>query len=358
MKILTVVGARPQFVKAAVISHKLRQNNINEFLIHTGQHYDSNMSDIFFDELNISKPNVNLGIGSGNHGAQTGEMIKRIEDHIIKENPDYVFVYGDTNSTLAAAIACVKLPNKLVHIEAGLRSFNKLMPEEHNRILTDHSSDLLLCPNKLAKENLKKEGMTSGVYIVGDVMFDACKFFIKSYNIENLKKKFEWIKNKFIIATIHRPVNTDNIKNLKSIIGALNESKNEFVIPLHPRTEKIIKDYKSSGISGLDFNKNVRIIKPVSYIEMINLISHAEAILTDSGGIQKEAAWLNTKCITMRDETEWTWTLENERNVLVGASKEKILNEIDRLQKKSFSVGIEEEMNASEEIINIINLNE
>lgn len=322
MKILTVLGARPQFIKAAAVSNRLRQNH-EEILVHTGQHYDNNMSDIFFQELGIPKPNYNLNIGSGNHGYQTGKMIIELEDLYLKENPDIILVYGDTNSTLAGALAASKLLIPIAHIEAGLRSFNKNMPEEQNRILTDHLSKYLFTPTDTAVKNLKNENITNNVYNTGDVMFDAIKLFKeKAIATSSVLEENNIIPNEYILSTIHRAENTNDINRLSNIIDALNESNKTIVLPLHPRTHKFINDY------NLKINDNIKIIKPVGYLDMINLENHAQKIVTDSGGVQKEAYFMKKPCITMRDETEWVETVENGWNVITGSDKEKILNAI------------------------------
>lgn len=322
MKILTVIGARPQFIKAAAVSNKLRKNH-EEVLVHTGQHYDNNMSDIFFDELGIPKPNYNLNIGSGNHGYQTGKMLMDLESLYLKEKPDLVLVYGDTNSTLAGALAASKLLIPIAHIEAGLRSFNMKMPEEQNRVLTDHISKYLFAPTDTAIKNLKNENITENVFNTGDVMFDAIKLFKeKALETSTVLIDNNISPNEYILSTIHRAENTNDINRLKNIINALNECEKNIVLPLHPRTHKFIKDY------GLTINDNIKIIAPVGYLDMINLENNSQKIVTDSGGVQKEAYFLQKPCITMRDETEWIETVENGWNTIVGSNKEKILDAI------------------------------
>lgn len=322
MKILTVIGARPQFIKAAAVSNKLRKNH-EEVLVHTGQHYDNNMSDIFFDELGIPKPNYNLNIGSGNHGYQTGKMLMELESLYLKEKPDLVLVYGDTNSTLAGALAASKLLIPIAHIEAGLRSFNMKMPEEQNRVLTDHISKYLFAPTDTAIKNLKNENITENVFNTGDVMFDAIKLFKeKALETSTVLIDNNISPNEYILSTIHRAENTNDINRLKNIINALNECEKNIVLPLHPRTHKFIKDY------GLTINDNIKIIAPVGYLDMINLENNSQKIVTDSGGVQKEAYFLQKPCITMRDETEWIETVENGWNTIVGSNKEKILDAI------------------------------
>lgn len=321
-KIITILGARPQFIKAAAVSNQFK-GKIEEILVHTGQHYDPNMSDVFFEELNIPKPKYHLNIGSGSHGAQTGDMLREIEKVLLNEKPDFVMVYGDTNSTLAGALAASKLLIPVIHIEAGLRSFNKAMPEEQNRILTDHISDLLFVPTQTAVTNLTNEGISQGVYLVGDVMYDGILHFSKIANgksriLEELGLK----ENTFVLCTIHRAENTNDSERLKSICKALSSVSHEIILPLHPRTFKYIGDY------GIELGKNVRVIQPVGYLDMVRLMSTCTKIVTDSGGVQKEAFFLAKPCITMRDQTEWVETIENGWNVLVGADEKQIQDAI------------------------------
>ena len=338
MKIITVIGARPQFIKAAAVSSKLRQKH-EEILVHTGQHYDNNMSDIFFTELGIPKPNYNLNIGSGNHGFQTGKMLMKLEELYLKEKPDLILVYGDTNSTLAGALTASKLLIPIAHIEAGLRSFNMNMPEEQNRVLTDHISKYLFAPTDTAVKNLKNENITKNVYNTGDVMFDAIKLFKeKALKTSSVLKENNITPNGYILSTIHRAENTNDIARLKNIIDALNESDKAIVLPLHPRTHKFINDY------GIKINTNIKIIEPVGYLDMINLENNAQKIVTDSGGVQKEAYFMKKPCITMRDETEWVETVENGWNIITGSNKEKILDAIINFnptgeQKMVFGLG-------------------
>lgn len=348
MKILTVIGARPQFIKAAAVSKKIRQMH-DEVLVHTGQHYDENMSKIFFDELEIPKPDYNLSIGSGNHGSQTGQMLIKLEEIYTEVKPDLVLVYGDTNSTLAGALCASKLLIPVAHIEAGLRSFNMRMPEEQNRILTDHLSKYLFVPTDSAESNLANEGIKRGVYNIGDVMYDGILHFkriadSKSKIIDELKLQ----PNSYILTTIHRAENTDDINRLKNIIEALNESGVNIVLPLHPRTRKYIESY------GLRIADNIKIIDPVGYLDMIKLEQHAIKIVTDSGGVQKEAFFNKKPCITMRDETEWVETVENGWNVIVGTNKNKILDAIMNFTPSSEQKYIFGDGNAAEKIVNIL----
>jgi UDP-GlcNAc3NAcA epimerase len=349
MKIITVVGARPQFIKAAAVSNIIREKH-KEILIHTGQHYDENMSKVFFQQLNISKPDYNLEVGSGNHGMQTGTMLIKLEEIYLKEKPDMVLVYGDTNSTLAGALCASKLLIPVAHVEAGLRSTNKNMPEEQNRILTDHLSKLLFVPTASAMNNLNNEGIKAGVHNVGDVMFDAILNFKKiADGKDNVIKELALEPGKFILTTIHRAENTNNIGRLKNIIESLNECGRDVILPLHPRTKKYISDY------GLTLNRNIEVIDPVGYLEMINLEMNSEKIVTDSGGVQKEAFFLKKPCITVRDETEWIETVQNGWNVVVGTNKDKILDCIVNFIPKIEQKNIFGDGHAAEKILELLN---
>ncbi len=328
MKIITVLGARPQFIKAATISRALKEKNSNltEKILHTGQHFDDNMSDIFFQEMNIPKPDFRLDINGKGHGAMTGQMLTEIEEILIAEKPEMVLVYGDTNSTLAGALAAKKLHIPVAHIEAGLRSYNMKMPEEINRILTDRISDLLFCPSENAVKNLEEEGflnMRSKVYDIGDVMYDAALYYGKNIGERHIQEDY-------VLATIHRAENTDDINRLIAIVSALNEISKEIkvIVPLHPRTSKILKE--------LDLEINFDILEPVGYRTMVNLINFSKMVITDSGGLQKEAYFFDKFCITMRDETEWTELTDNNFNILTGADKDKIVSSYRSLSKKTF----------------------
>lgn len=322
IKIITILGARPQFIKAAAVSAVFK-DSVNEILVHTGQHYDPNMSEVFFDELNIPRPKYHLNVGSGSHGAMTGAMLIAIEEVLIEEKPDFVMVYGDTNSTIAGALAASKMLIPVIHVEAGLRSFNKVMPEEQNRILTDHISELLFVPTQTAIENLKNEGITKGVHLVGDVMFDGILHFKKiAQEKSTILSSLNVAEKEFILCTIHRAENTNDINRLKAIFNALNASEEKIILPLHPRTLKYVTDY------GITISEHVRIIEPIGYLDMVRLESAAKKILTDSGGVQKEAFFLGVPCITMRDETEWVETVENGWNCIVGANEDKIKDAI------------------------------
>ena len=326
MKILTVIGARPQFVKASPVSKVLRAAGHEEFLVHTGQHYDPQMSQIFFDELQIPAPNVNLEVGSGQHGWQTAQMLMGIENLLIEEKPDYILLYGDTNSTLAGSLAAVKLHIPIAHVEAGLRSFNRRMPEEHNRVLTDHVSNLLFCPTEVAAIHLANEGIIKGVHIVGDVMYDAVLGFTELSEAKStLLETLHIAPKEYFLATVHRPANTDNSENLMAIFEAFRELDENIIFPVHPRTRGKI----AGLIENLDeLVPKLKLIEPVGYLDMLSLERNAKAILTDSGGIQKEAYWLKTPCVTLREETEWVETVEAGWNTLVGANTEKILSAV------------------------------
>ncbi|ERI90757.1 UDP-N-acetylglucosamine 2-epimerase [Clostridiales bacterium oral taxon 876 str. F0540] len=349
MKILSVIGARPQFIKAAAVSNILRKEH-TEILVHTGQHYDDNMSSVFFDELQIPKPNYSLGIGSGGHGMQTGSMLIKLEEIYIDEKPDLVLVYGDTNSTLAGALCASKLLIPVAHVEAGLRSFNMKMPEEQNRILTDHISSLLFVPTDAALENLRNEGIDNNVFCVGDVMYDAVKNFTylakdKSHIVEELNLQ----ENRYLLATIHRAENTNDIQRLRNIIIGLNKSEKSIVLPLHPRTKKYIESY------DINIGSNVKIIDPVGYLDMISLEMNAQKIVTDSGGVQKEAYFMGKPCITLRNETEWIETVNIGWNVLVGANTNDILNALDKFNPNENRIPVFGDGTAANKILDILN---
>lgn len=334
MKIATIIGARPQFVKAAVVSRLILQNSkINEIIIHTGQHFDNNMSNIFFDELEIPKPDFNLGIGGGSHGQNTGKMIEQIEKILITENPDWIVVYGDTDSTLAGAIAAVKLNIPIAHVEAGLRSYNRFMPEEINRVLTDHISSILFVPTKNSITNLKKEGIFGKKVIkVGDVMLDAVNYYkahAKEPKIPNFSSNIP-----FVLCTIHRAENTDNKIRLENIVKTLNKlSKHvKIVLPLHPRTRKNLNNY-----GGENLNSNIELIDPVGYLEMNWLISNCQLVITDSGGLQKESYFHKKPCITLRNETEWIELLEDGSNILLDPLNKNSLSIILKMMNKKIN---------------------
>jgi UDP-GlcNAc3NAcA epimerase len=319
MKIFTLVGARPQFIKAVPVSRALFDRGIQEVLVHTGQHHDAEMSDVFFDELNLRSPDYNLGIAGGTHGQMTGRMLAGIEELIISEVPDAVLVYGDTNSTLAASLAASKLHVPVVHIEAGLRSWNKAMPEEVNRVLTDHVSELLLCPSAQAVHNLRCEGIEAGVYEVGDVMADVCRVVIESVcDASELLNRFGVEAGAYCLVTCHRAENTDSRERLSSILSALGEVPCPVLFPLHPRTRAAIESYK------LSLPSNFITTLPLGYADMIGLLLNARLLFTDSGGLQKEAYWAKTRCVTLREETEWIETVQSGWNCLAGADRQSI----------------------------------
>lgn len=334
MKIVTVIGARPQFIKASMVSKEIvKHDNIQEVIIHTGQHFDENMSRIFFKEMGIPEPDYNLGINTLSHGAMTGRMLESIENVLLDEKPDWVLVYGDANSTLAGALAASKLHISIAHVEAGLRSFNRNMPEEINRVLADHVSNLLFAPTETAVNNLKNEGITKGkIKLVGDVMYDAALHFgdlaeKKSTILEDL----EIGAKKYILATVHRQENTNEAEKLKNIFLGLKDSPCQVILPLHPRTKKKIEDY------NLSLNSKLRLIEPVGYLDMVMLEKHAWKIVTDSGGIQKEAYFNGIPCITMRDETEWVELVQYGVNTLVGSSSKKISDSIKSFMPLKFN---------------------
>lgn len=336
-KIVTIIGARPQFIKAAALSREFKNHkNICEIIIHTGQHFDNNMSDIFFEQMDIPKPDYNLNINGLKHGAMTGQMLEKIEEVLIQEKPDWVIVYGDTNSTLAGALAAKKLHFKVAHVEAGLRSFNMNMPEEINRILTDRISDILFCPTDNATENLNNEGyenINCRIVKNGDVMQDAALF----YESKAQKPTFD-IPENFILATIHRAENTDDISRLTDIFEAFEELTKTIsvVLPLHPRTKQ--------KLTTLNYNlseSSIYFIEPVGYLEIVYLLKNCCLVMTDSGGLQKEAYFFKKPCITLREETEWVELVENGFNILTGSDKNKINNAFTQLLNKEISFDID-----------------
>lgn len=328
-KIITIIGARPQFIKAAVVSKELSKS-FNEIIIHTGQHYDKNMSDIFFEQLNIPKPKYNLGIGGGTHAYQTGNMMIEIEKILVDEKPDYVLVYGDTNSTLAGALAASKLLIPVIHIEAGLRSFNMNMPEEQNRVLTDHISKILFCPTDEAVKNLKNEGINNNVFNVGDVMCDSVLYYSKLAEQKFLNEEliltpiFEKRElNNWYLTTIHRAENTIDNKNLSEILKTLNDLDKTVVFPVHPRIKQNIEE-----LNNKNNYKNIYFIEPVDYLTMLYLTKNSEKVITDSGGLQKECYILDVPCITVRDQTEWVETLNKGYNCLSKPIYDELYNKI------------------------------
>ena len=313
MNVTTIIGARPQFIKAAVVSRALAEEGVSETIIHTGQHFDANMSDVFFEELEIPRPDHNLGIGGGSHGQNTGRMIEAIEALLIDHRPDVVLVYGDTDSTLAGALAAVKLHVPVAHVEAGLRSFNRSMPEEINRVLTDHAADLLFAPTETAVRHLASEGIPDDrVHLVGDVMYDAALFYgAKAEEESHILEDNRLTRGGYVLATIHRAENTDDRDRLTAIMGGFAESGRTIILPLHPRTK--------ARLAGFDIavSDNIRLIDPVGYLDMVMLEKNASLIATDSGGVQKEAFFHGVPCVTLRDETEWVELVEAGWNMIV-----------------------------------------
>lgn len=325
MRIVTVVGARPQFIKAAPVSREVRRRH-EEVLVHTGQHYDANMSDVFFDALALPRPDYNLGVGSGSHAWQTGEMMKGLERILDQEKPDFVLVYGDTNSTLAGALVASKVPLPVGHVEAGLRAYNRIYPEEINRIIADDVSTLLFCPTPTAVDNLRREGITRGVHMVGDVMYDVALANREAAKARDIGRRLNLRDGEYLLVTLHRPSNVDDRPTLGRIVEALLRSRREVVFPVHPRTRKSLEAF------GLwdSLRPKATVIEPVDYLDFTALLMSAAKVITDSGGVQKEAYFLGVPCITLREETEWIETVSGGWNVLAGTKMEDILNAIDR----------------------------
>lgn len=338
----TIVGARPQFIKAAAVSRAITAFNelstdvrIDERIVHTGQHYDQRMSQVFFDQLQIPRPAINLEVGSGPHGRQTGLMLERLEGYLLENRPRWLLVYGDTNSTLAGALAAVKLHIPVAHVEAGLRSFNRRMPEEINRVLTDHASDLLLCPTAGAIENLAREGITRGVHQVGDVMYDSVLFHTQqAERTSHVLSRLGLEPKQYYLATLHRAENTDAPSRLDSIFTALERCDHTVVLPMHPRTRHALGE-RLAGSNG-----RLLLTDPVSYLDMLVLEKHARIILTDSGGVQKEACWMGVPCVTLRDETEWVELVEAGCNRLAGADASAIAAAVNDLESKMGREGL------------------
>ena len=348
MKIISVVGARPQFIKLAILSKELRENH-NEIIIHTGQHYDDNMSRYFFEEMQIAKPDYNLNIGSGSHGKQTAEMLIGLEDIFLHQKPDVVITFGDTNTTLATGLAATKLNIPVAHVEAGLRSHNREMPEEINRILTDHISDYLFAPTLTAMENIKSENLYGKPFLVGDVMYDSLLYYgkiaeQKSRILKNLKLK----QKEYILLTLHRPYNVDNIQKLQNIFSALKQTKRFIVLPVHPRSRKMIES------TNTIIPENISIIEPLGYLDFIFLQKHSEKIITDSGGIQKEAYLNGIPCITIRPETEWIETVKAGWNVLVGDKKDQLIENCLHFKPSHHRPRYFGDGNSSKKIISIL----
>ena len=356
MKIVTVFGARPQVIKAAPLSRLIeRSSRVKEVIVHTGQHYDAIMSDVFFAELGVPEPHHNLQVGSGSHGKQTGAMLQGVEAVLVSETPDVVVVYGDTNSTLAGALAGAKLNIPIAHIEAGLRSFNRRMPEEVNRVLTDHVSSFLFCPNQEAVSNLAMEGINGGVHNVGDVMYD-CHLLFKEIASKRstIQSQLGLAGSKdgedYCLATVHRAENTDCPSRLQGILEALKAIGMRIVLPLHPRTRQAI------AFHGFEVGDNVSIVEPMSYLELFPLKMAASVILTDSGGLQKEAYFCGVPCITLRDETEWNETTDSGMNIVAGAEKAQILTAFNKIfgSKVAQSRSLQEEGNAAGKILRVL----
>lgn len=332
MKIVTVIGARPQFIKAAAVSRKLEQF-CEEIIVHTGQHYDANMSELFFEELHIPKPKYNLGVGSGSHARQTAEMLIGIEDILIEENPDYLMVYGDTNSTVAGALAASKIHIPVIHVEAGLRSFNMAMPEEQNRILTDHISSLLFCSTDASIENLENEGIKKGVHRIGDVMCDAVLYYSQEIDKKDRSQYFADLNyifgergeiNNWYLSTVHRAENTDTPEKVRKILKTFEKFDAPVILPAHPRTRKMIEQ-----VNKEENLQNTICVEPIGYLEMLYFTKNAVKVVTDSGGLQKEAYILDTPCVTLREQTEWVETLNGNHNVLAHIDEADILDKVN-----------------------------
>lgn len=352
IKIVTIVGARPQFVKAAVLSRLIKnEDSIDEILVHTGQHFDASMSDVFFEEMDIPKPKYNLEVSNLSHGAMTGRMLEKIEDVLQIEKPDLLLVYGDTNSTLAGALAAQKMHIPLAHVEAGLRSFDMYMPEEVNRIITDRLASVLFVPTYNAIKNLQKEGyddFNCKIILSGDIMQDAVLYYTEQSG-KKVKLPAD-IPERFILCTLHRAENTDNIERLKNIVDSLNEINKEIpiVLPLHPRTKKMLQSF--------DLKLNVHLLEPVGYFEMIELLKKCSLVMTDSGGLQKEAYFFKKPCLTLRDQTEWTELVTNGFNKIVGADKNQIISGYREILNASpdYSKVLYGGGNAGEKILNYL----
>lgn len=335
VKVVTILGARPQFIKAAPVSRRLRERaNVTEIIVHTGQHYDRDMSAIFFSELGIPEPDYNLAIAGGNHGQMTGRQLEKIEAVLLKERPDWVVVYGDTNSTLAGALAAAKLNLPLAHVEAGLRSFNRSMPEEINRIVTDHISTVLFTPTDTATNNLRNEGISvESIVQTGDVMMDACLMFRDKARPPDSDKLVGVKAGAFVLATLHRAENTEDRQRLQSVMKGLGSIEFPIIMPLHPRTTKALKTYK------VTIPQNVMLLPPIGYLEMLWLTEHAHCVATDSGGLQKEAYFLHTPCLTLRNETEWVELVDLGVNSVVGTDCAAISAALDKVVPKDAFTG-------------------
>jgi UDP-GlcNAc3NAcA epimerase len=353
MKIISVVGARPQFIKAVLVSRELRKNH-KEVLVHTGQHYDVELSKIFFDELGIPEPDYNLGVGSDTHARQTAKMMIAIEDTLIAEKPDLALVYGDTNSTLAGALAAVKLHTPVAHVEAGPRMFDKNIPEEINRVLTDHISSLLFAPTQIAVDNLKREGIIEGVCLTGDVMLDSFLHFSKiAEKKSKILQQLRLSKGKYMFATVHRARNTDDRANLSNIVEAFLGTQEKIVFPVHPRTRKMLKRFGLLDRS-LTTNHQLLLIDPIGYLDSIVLTRNARKILTDSGGLQKEAYFSKIPCITLDEITGWPETVEDGWNTVVASDRERITEAIGQSEPQREQRNVFGDGKAAEKTVNII----
>ncbi len=348
MKIISVVGARPQFIKLAPLSREIRKD-FEEKIIHTGQHFDEEMSKLFFEQLEIPLPDYNLGIAGGNHGEQTGKMLIALEEVLLKESPALVIVFGDTNTTLAGALSAAKLQIKCLHVEAGLRSFNRAMPEEINRIVADHTSDYLFAPTQTAINNLKNEGLKKKTFLSGDIMVDSLANNLeKATKYSNIIDELHLKPASYYLLTLHRPYNVDDPDNLALLLSKLSEIKEQIVFPIHPRTRQII------GNNKIKIPGNILTIKPAGYLDFINLELNANKIITDSGGIQKEAYLLKKPCITVRPETEWVETVEAGWNRLVGLDSEKLADTIEKFNPTGEQKPIFGEFSVAEKMVNIL----
>ncbi|WP_330949253.1 non-hydrolyzing UDP-N-acetylglucosamine 2-epimerase [Virgibacillus sp. MG-45] len=351
MKLLTIAGTRPQLVKVAAVSRELRKE-FTEVLVNTGQHYDYNMAGVFFEQLNIPKPDYDLGVGSMAHGKQTANMMIKIEEVVEIEKPDAMVVYGDTNSTLAGALVASKLHIPVIHIEAGLRSYNKKMPEEINRVMTDHISDVLFAPTDLAVSNLRKENIIQGIYQIGDVMYDAVLYNLNLAEEQHQLEDYDLISKQFILGTIHRAENTDNIERMTAIVDAFTKINYKVFLPLHPRTKNKLEEYNL--LETLNQADNITIAEPISYLEMLLLEKHAFAIVTDSGGVQKEAYFAKVPCFTLRDETEWVETINTGWNTLVNPQMDDLAKSITSFQPQEYIDNLYGDGRAGKKITEII----
>jgi UDP-GlcNAc3NAcA epimerase len=348
MKVISVVGARPQFIKAAPVCRALRRNH-EEILVHSGQHFDYQMSDVFFDELQIPKPDFNLAVGGSSHGKMTGEMLGLLEELMVEQSPDLVLVYGDTNTTLAGGLAAAKLNIPVAHVEAGLRSFNRSMPEEVNRVLVDHLSDMLLCPTRSAVDNLASEGISEGVALVGDVMLDTARFFADHVDPSDALARFGVEPGEFYLATVHRAATSDNLERLSAVVRALASLDLPVLWAVHPRTSKNLEAF---GLQDMvERSGRVRAVPPVSYIDTVSLLRSARALLTDSGGMQKEAYFFGVPCVTLREETEWVETVELGWNRLVGTDEEAIRSAVGSLDRPAERPAVYGDGHAAEAVV-------